>query len=80
MKALIVFDESSRVPPHTADIDAPPRRGDWIDLPDVSSRGQFPVERVIWLLTRAAPGATMVTAPPDSPQLRLHLGPSQEQQ
>ena len=76
MNALIYFDESSRVEPHTVDMRIVPRPGDFFDLPDVGSGRLFPVERVIFLLTRGRSGGKTLEVPSDSPQVRIHLGAS----
>jgi hypothetical protein len=75
MKALICFHKSSDVPPHSADIDTVPRQGDWLDLPDVSSRNLYPVERVIFRLTRTQTAVAILEVPMNSShQVEILLG------
>jgi hypothetical protein len=79
MKALIYFPESSRVEPHTADIDTLPRQGDFLDLPDVSNQHVYTVERVIFLLSRLQSGEAILCAPQEpAPQVRIYLGSAVE--
>jgi hypothetical protein len=77
MKALIFFHKSSGVPEHTADIDTVPRQGDMLDLPDVSNQHLYPVERVIFRLTRTVPGAERLEIPPQGVAVRIYLGAPQ---
>jgi hypothetical protein len=79
MTTLIVFHESAEVPPHTTDIDVIPRKGDLLHIPSIGGRGLFPVTRVIFLMTRAQSGALILSAPDDSPQVRIQLGIAQEE-
>jgi hypothetical protein len=74
MKVLIFFDESTDVKMHEAEIESVPLRGDFLWLPDVSSRGLFPVERVVFLLTRPHAGTARFEVPSDSPQVKIYLG------
>jgi len=75
MKALIFFHESTDVKMHEAEIENVPGSGDFLWLPDVSSRGEFPVERTVFLLTRTRSGGARFEVPSDSPQVKIYLGP-----
>lgn len=79
MKALIFFDESTDVKMREAEIENVPQRGDFFWLPDVSSRGEFPVERVVFLLTRPRSDSARFGVPSDSPQVKIYLGPLVEE-
>ena len=79
MNTLIVFHESTDVPPHTTEIEVIPRKGDLLHIPSIGGRGHFPVARVIFLMTRANAGNLVLSAPDDSPQVRIHLGVAQEE-
>ena len=79
MNTLIVFHESTEFPPHTTDIAVIPRKGDLLHIPSIGGRGLFPVTRVIFLMTRAQDGNLILTAPDDSPQVRIQLGVAQEE-
>ena len=79
MKVLIVFDESTRVPSHTTDMDILPRQGDMLDLPDVSSRHFYEVKRVIFRLGRPQGGNNFLEVPrAEAPAIRIYLGPAIE--
>ncbi|MEQ1852580.1 MAG: hypothetical protein ABMA01_13435 [Chthoniobacteraceae bacterium] len=77
MNTLIVFHKSTDVPPHTTEIDVIPRKGDLLHIPSIGGRDHFPVARVIFLMTRATAGNLVLSAPDDSPQVRIHLGVAQ---
>ena len=79
MNTQIVFHKSADVPPHTTDIDVIPRKGDLLHIPSIGGRGLFPVTRVIFLMTRSQAGNLILSAPDDSPQVRLQLGVAQEE-
>lgn len=79
MTTLIVFHESTDVPPHTTDIDVIPRKGDLLHVPSIGGRGLFPVTRVIFLMTRAQDATLVLSAPDDSPHVRIQLGVAQEE-
>lgn len=64
---------------HEAEIESVPLRGDFLWLPDVSSRGEFPVERVVFLLTRPRADRARLEVPSDSPQVKIYLGPLVEE-
>jgi len=72
MTTLIVFHESTDVPPHTTDIEVIPRKGDLLHIPSIGGRGHFPV-------TRENAGNLVLSAPDDSPQVRIHIGVAQEE-
>ena len=74
MNALISFHKSSDVQPHTTDIDIVPRLGDLLDLPDVDSRHLYPIERVIYRLTRPQGGMEVLEVPTQGPAVRIYLG------
>ena len=76
MKAIIFFHESTDVKPNTADIDNPPRAGDFFDLPDIDNQEIFPVERVIWRLERprGMENHFCLPASEDTPQVQIYLG------
>lgn len=79
MKALIVFDESTRVQSHTTDIDILPRPGDMLDLPDVSNQHLYEVKRVIFRLERPRGGNDFLEVPRgEAPAVRIYLGPAIE--
>ena len=73
MKTLIVFHESSNVQQYTVDTDNLPRPGDLFDLPDISSRHLYPVERVIYRLTRSG-GPDTFRVPIQGTAARIELG------
>ena len=73
MKTLIVFHESSDVQQYTVDTDILPRPGDFFDLPDISSRHLYPVERVIYRLTRSG-GHDTFRVPIQGTGARIELG------
>jgi len=75
MKVLISFHESSDVEPHIADIDIVPRQGDMLDLPDISSQHLYPVERVIFQLTRPQGGKAMLEVSKHGVAIGIQLGP-----
>ena len=79
MTTLIVFHGSTEIAPHTTDIAVIPRRGDLLQIPSIGGRGLFPVVRVIFLMTRAQSGDLVLSAPDDSPQVRIYLGVAQEE-
>ena len=79
MTTLIVFHGSTDIAPHTTDIAVIPRRGDLLQIPSIGGRGLFPVMRVIFLMTRAQSGDLVLSAPDDSPQVRIYLGVAQEE-
>lgn len=79
MTTLLLFHESTDVPPHTADIAVIPRKGDLLQVPSIGGRGLFPVTRVIFLMTRAQDASLVLCAPDDSPQVRIQLGAAQEE-
>lgn len=79
MTTLIVFHESTDIPPHTTDLGVIPRRGDMLHIPSIGGRGHFPVVRVIFLMTRANAENLVLSAPDDSPQVRIHLGVAHEE-
>jgi hypothetical protein len=74
MKTLISFHKSTDVQPHTTDIDIVPRLGDLLDLPDVDSRHLYPVERVIYRLTRPQDGMEVLEVPVEGVAVRIYLG------
>jgi hypothetical protein len=74
MKRLIVFHESSDVQQHTVDMNILPRQGDFFDLPDVSSRHLYPVERVIYRLRRSHGGDHAFRVPIQGIGARIELG------
>ena len=79
MKALIVFDESTRVQSHTTDMDILPRQGDMLDLPDVSNQHFYEVKRVIFRLERPQGGNRVLEVPRgEAPAVRIYLGPAIE--
>jgi hypothetical protein len=77
MNALISFHKSSDVPDHNVDIDIVPQKGDFFDLPDVSNQYLYPVERVIFRLTRTAPGAEKFEIPQQGVGVYISLGEPQ---
>lgn len=74
MTTLIVFHESTDVPPHTTDLDVIPRKGDLLQIPSIGGRDLFPVTRVIFLMTRTHDTDLVLSPPDDSPQVRISLG------
>lgn len=79
MITLIIFHDSADVPPHTAQVDIIPRKGDLIQIPSIAGRSLFPVKRIIFLMTRTNPEKPILSFPDDSPQVRIHLGMAQEE-
>lgn len=77
MTALIVFHDSADVPPHTAELDIIPRKGDLIQIPSIAGRSLFPVKRVIFLMIRTNTETLVLSVPDDSAQVRIHLGLAQ---
>jgi hypothetical protein len=73
MKTLIFFSESTDVKMHTADLEALPRQGDHLWLPDISARHTYPVERVTFNLIRRTSQATL-EQPSDGPTVKIYLG------
>ena len=74
MTTLITFHESADVPPHTADLEVIPRKGDLLQIPSIGGRDLFPVTRVIFLMTRTHDTDLILSPPDDSPQVRISLG------
>ena len=79
MTTQLIFHKSTDVPPHTTNIDVIPRKGDLLHIPSVGGRDHFPVARVIFLMTRTQTGNLVLSAPDDTPQVRIHLGIAQEE-
>ncbi len=79
MNTLLVFHKSTDVPPHTTEIAVIPRKGDLLHIPSIAGRGLFPVTRVIFLMTRSLDSNLILSAPDDSPQVRIQLGAAQEE-
>lgn len=75
MKTLIVFHESSHVQQYTVDAESLPRPGDFFDLPDISNRHLYPVERVMYRLTRSHGGDHAFRVPIQGTAARIELGP-----